>query len=192
VGFFNWAAPVFHRFADRWDDAGVEEIAGWLAPFVHADGAVLDVGGGTGALAARLSSALGARVTVLDPTPQMLAYVPVGGMTDAVLGTAEELPFADDSFDALIVTDAFHHFSDQPAAAREFSRVVRRGGGVVVVELDPSGLIMRGIVMAEKLLGEPGAFFEPEQLCTFMSEHGIEGSCTRMRGAAYRFVGRVS
>jgi demethylmenaquinone methyltransferase/2-methoxy-6-polyprenyl-1,4-benzoquinol methylase len=195
MGFFNWAAPMFGHFADRWSPSDIEQIAGWLRPHLPQDCrdacSILDVGGGTGALALRLHEALGANVTVLDPTPQMLRYIPAEGPVHCVLGTAESMPFDDDAFDAVVVTDAFHHFRDQPGAVREFRRVVRPGGGVLVVELDPSGVVMRVIVLAEKLLGEPGAFFTPSQMCGFMSEHGIEGSCSPVRGVSYRFLGEV-
>lgn len=192
MGLFNWAAPIFGHFADRWDDSGIRDIADWLRPFVKDGGALLDVGGGTGALATRLAAALSADVTVLDPTPQMLSYVPDDRRVAAVQASAESIPFGDSAFDAVIVTDAFHHFRDQAGAVAEFHRVVRAGGGVVVIDLDPKGIVMRLVVLGEKLLGEPGAFFEPEQMCAFMSEHGITGTCTRMRGASYRYVGRVS
>lgn len=191
MGFFNWAAPMFGHFADRWSPESIDEIVGWLRPFLAEECRVLDVGGGTGALARRLHEAVGAHVTVLDPTPEMLRYIPADGPVRGVLGTAEAMPFQSDAFDALVVTDAFHHFRDQPAAVDEFRRVVRPGGGVLVVELDPTGVLMRMIVVGEKLLGEPGAFFAPGELCAFMSEHGIQGQCARVRGVSYRFVGTV-
>jgi demethylmenaquinone methyltransferase/2-methoxy-6-polyprenyl-1,4-benzoquinol methylase len=195
MGVFNWAAPIFGHYADRWDDEGLQQIAGWLAPYFPGDCPdgcrILDVGGGTGALARRLHDTLRAEVTVLDPTPEMLSYVPADGSVEAVHGMAEAMPFADDSFDAIVVTDAFHHFRDQPGAVREFCRVVRSGGGVLVVELAPRGLVMRTIVLAEKIVGEPGAFFTPEQMCAFMAEHGIVGECAWIRGVTYRFTGHV-
>lgn len=195
MGMFNWAAPLFGHFADRWSPESIREVAGWLEPFIDAgcpEGcSILDVGGGTGALGRRLHEVTGARVTVLDPTPQMLRYIPENSGVTGVLGTAEAMPFENDSFDALIVTDAFHHFRDQPGAVKEFCRVVRPGGGVVVVELDPRGLVMRTVVIAEKLLGEPGAFFAPDEMCTFMARNGIEGECTPVKGVSYRFVGEV-
>jgi demethylmenaquinone methyltransferase/2-methoxy-6-polyprenyl-1,4-benzoquinol methylase len=129
---------------------------------------------------------------VLDPTPQMLSYIPEGSPVVAVHGVAEAMPFSEDAFDAVIVTDAFHHFRDQPGAVREFGRVVRPGGGVLVLELDPTGVAMRTIAFAERVLGEPGAFLTPAQMCAFMAENGIEGECTRTRGVSYRFVGRVT
>lgn len=191
MGFFNWAAPIFGHFADRWSPEEIEDIADWLRPSVSEGGTLLDVGGGTGALAGKLARALQAQVTVLDPTAEMLRYVPGDGPVRAVQGTAEAMPFADGSFDALIVTDAFHHFRDQPGAVCEFARVVRPGGLVVVVELDPRGLVMRLIVLGERLLGEPGAFFEPDRLCAFMAQHGIAGTCERLRGVSYRYSGIV-
>ncbi|MDP2182681.1 MAG: class I SAM-dependent methyltransferase [Actinomycetota bacterium] len=191
MGFFNWAAPAFNRLADRWSPDDVDTIAEWLRPFVPRGGRLIDIGGGTGALAAKLSHTLDAEVIVLDPTPEMIRYVPTEPLVHAVLGSAEDMPLDDAFADAVIVSDAFHHFHDQEGAAREFSRVVRPGGGVVVLELDPSGLVMRIIVAVEKLLGEPGAFFTPEGMCAFMAEAGIDGECTRERGASYRFVGRV-
>jgi len=191
MGLFNWSAPLFNHFADRWSPDSIDEIVGWLSPFLDGERRVLDVGGGTGALARRLHTAAGVEVTVLDPTPEMLRFIPQDGPVRGVLGTAEDMPFDDASFDALIVTDAFHHFRDQDAAVAEFRRVVRPGGGVVVVELDPSGAVMRVIAWGERLLGEPGAFFRPGEMCEYMAARGIDGTCTPMRGAAYRFVGSV-
>jgi demethylmenaquinone methyltransferase/2-methoxy-6-polyprenyl-1,4-benzoquinol methylase len=101
------------------------------------------------------------------------------------------MPFESRSFDALVVTDAFHHFRDQPGAVREFTRVVRPGGRVLVMELDPRGWVMRGIVLAEKLVGEPGAFFTPEEMCAFMAQQGMSGTCEPLRLASYRYIGTV-
>lgn len=192
MGVFNWAAPAFNWLADRWSPESVDEIAGWLRPYAPPGGHLLDVGGGTGALALKLSRALDASVTVVDPTPEMIRYVPDEHRVATVLGSAEALPFEDGSADAILVSDAFHHFRDQPAAAAEFERVLRPGGGIVVLELDPTGPFMRALVAAEKLFGEPGAFFTPEEMCAFWRERGIEGTCERIKGPSYRFTGTVA
>jgi SAM-dependent methyltransferase len=192
MGFFNWAAPAFNRLADRWSPSDIEQISGWLRSYVPEGGHLLDVGGGTGALAVRLQTSLRCEVTVLDPTPEMLRYIPDTEPVHAVVGRAEKMPFADDSFDGVVVTDAFHHFRDQRGAVDEFARVVRAGGCVLIVDLDPEPWTMKVIIFAEKLLGEPGAFFSARDLCAFMAEHGIPGECAPLKGPSYRFLGVVA
>jgi demethylmenaquinone methyltransferase/2-methoxy-6-polyprenyl-1,4-benzoquinol methylase len=191
MGFFNWAAPAFNRLADRWSPDDIETIASWLRPYVEPGGSLIDIGGGTGALALKLAEALEADVIVLDPAQEMIRYVPDHGSVTTVVGSAEDMPFEDDSADAVIVSDAFHHFRDQVGAANEMARVVRSGGGVVILELEPRGFLMRTIVVIEKILGEPGAFFTMEGMCEFFEDHAIDGSCHHISGPSYRFTGTV-
>ena len=189
--FFAWSAPIFHRVLDRrWTAADVSAIAARLEPYVPPGGALLDVGGGTGALASRLAGALHAQVTILDPSPEMLAYVPDHPALRATAGAAESMPYSDDSFDAVLVSDAFHHFRDQDRAVREMARVVRPGGGVLMLELDPRGWTS-ALVLAERLVGEPATFFEPEHLCTFLAARGLLGECRGEGGSSYSFLGTV-
>jgi ubiquinone/menaquinone biosynthesis C-methylase UbiE len=51
-------------------------------------------------------------------------------------GPAERLPFEDGSLDAVVTTSAFHFF-DQPAAMREFHRVLAPGGLAAVATIVP-------------------------------------------------------
>jgi SAM-dependent methyltransferase len=81
----------------------------------------LDVATGGGHVARRLREA-GAAVVTLDPSP---------GMQPDVIARAEDLPFADGSFDVVVTRIAAHHFADVRAAVREMARVSR---SLVVVE----------------------------------------------------------
>lgn len=191
MGFFNWAAPLVRRFGDRFTADDTATIADWLRPAVGPDGHLMDVGGGAGQLAVLLANALDAHVTVLDPTAEMLSHVPEGQRVTALHGSAEAIPLPDDTFDAIVVTDAFHHFRDQSAAVGEFARVVRDGGLILVLDLDPRPLSMRLIRWGEMLLGEPGAFMTPDEMCAFMAQHGISGECEPLRKSDYRFLGTV-
>ena len=76
---------------------------------------VLDVATGGGHVARRLREA-GATVVTVDPAP---------GMGADTTATAENLPFADASFDAVACRLAAHHFADALAAVREMARVSR-------------------------------------------------------------------
>jgi ubiquinone/menaquinone biosynthesis C-methylase UbiE len=191
MGLFNWSAPLFKHFADRWSDEEIAVISDVLRPYVGPGARLLDVGGGTGALARRLQTRLGAEITILDPTPEMLSHVPVGEHIRAVLGKAEAIPFEAATFDAVIVTDAFHHFEDQSRALHEFARVMRPGGAVVILEFDPRNTVIRLIRLFELMLGEPGTFVTPEELGDMMAEHGFVGRCVSKNSASYRFVGTV-
>jgi SAM-dependent methyltransferase len=81
----------------------------------------LDVATGGGHVARRLREE-GFDVTTLDPAP---------GMRADVLASAEDIPFADGSFDTVATRIAPHHFSDIRAAIEEMARVARR---VVLIE----------------------------------------------------------
>lgn len=190
MSFFGRLAPVFGHFGDRWRPETTAMFAGWLRPFVPEGGRLLDLGGGTGALAVHMAEELHCHVTVLDITPEMLAYLPGRADVTGVVGSAERMPFDNDSFDAVMVSDAFHHFRDQDGAVREMQRVVRCGGGVLVLEYDRRRM-MRLVVMAEKAFGEPGSFFAPDEMCAFMAERGIDGECESINATSYRFVGSV-
>jgi SAM-dependent methyltransferase len=75
----------------------------------------LDVASGGGHAARRLREA-GFAVVTVDPAP---------GMRADVLSHAEQLPFADESFDVVVSRIAPHHFANVSAAVMEMKRVSR-------------------------------------------------------------------
>ena len=81
----------------------------------------LDVATGGGHVARRLREE-GAKVVTLDPSP---------GMQADVVARAEDIPFADGSFDVVVSRIAPHHFADVRAAVAEMARVSNR---LVVIE----------------------------------------------------------
>lgn len=93
---------------------------------------VLDLAAGTGRMTRELAAS-GAAVTAVEPSEAMGAVF-AAGLPDVPLriGTAERIPLPDGSFDAVVVAQAFHWF-DGPAALREIARVLRPGGGLVVL-----------------------------------------------------------
>lgn len=101
---------------------------------------VLDVATGTG-LVARELSGKNLRVVGLDQSPSMIgrgvAAVRSAGLEDRirfVLGQAQSLPFADESFDALTFTYLLRYVDDPAATLRELARVVRPGGVMASLE----------------------------------------------------------
>lgn len=94
---------------------------------------VLDAGCGTGGLLRRLRAAQPAwALTGLDFSPIAceLARERTGG--EIVQGSIAALPFADATFDAVVSCDVVCQVTDPAQAAREFHRVLRPGGTVVL------------------------------------------------------------
>jgi SAM-dependent methyltransferase len=88
---------------------------------------VLDLGAGTGKLTATLA-AMGAEVTAVEPDSAMLAELR-RGLPDvrALPGSAEAIPLADASVDAVLAGNAMHWF-DMAVAGPEIARVLVSGG----------------------------------------------------------------
>jgi ubiquinone/menaquinone biosynthesis C-methylase UbiE len=188
MSFFSWAAPLFKLSRHRWSERDFRTLAEHLRPYVPPGGLLLDLGGGTGDLGLGVGSVLGAEVVVADVTPEMLRRVSPDPSISVRLTAAEALPFSDGYFDALLCSDAFHHFRDQDAAAGEMARVVKPGGGVLIFEFRRAGF-GRFLVVAERLLGEPGAFMEPRQLQELLAGWGIVGTISNEGVLTYDFVG---
>lgn len=93
---------------------------------------VLNVGAGTGSY-----EPTDRDVTAVEPSVEMIAQR-LPGSAPVVQASAEELPFADDSFDAAMAVLAVHHWADREAGLREMLRVARRR--LVVVAFDPEAL----------------------------------------------------
>lgn len=93
---------------------------------------VADVAAGTGKLT-RLLVPTGAELLAVEPVPGMRATFH-GLLPDVaiVAGTAEALPFAAASFDAITVAQAWHWFDHERASA-EAARVLRSGGRLGLV-----------------------------------------------------------
>lgn len=93
---------------------------------------VLDLGAGTGMLATPFARA-GFAVTGVEPLPELRAALAgLLGPEHALEGTAEAIPLADGAVAAAASGDAFHWF-DGDAAATELHRVLRPGGGVLLI-----------------------------------------------------------
>ncbi len=136
--FWSVAAPLYDRPGlQRWvyQPAQDEVIALLRRRGVRR---VADIACGTGILASRIHSEIGPdEVSGVDMSDGMLEQARARSVHVRWLrAPAEQLPFEDGSLDAVVSTSAFHFF-DQPAAMREFHRVLAPGGLAVVATISP-------------------------------------------------------
>ncbi len=96
---------------------------------------VLDLGCGTGALAACLLDAIpGCSLAGVDLSPRMVevARARLRDRAEVLLGDAERLPFHDAAFDVVVCNDSFHHYPDPERAVFQAWRVLATGGALVL------------------------------------------------------------
>jgi 2-polyprenyl-6-hydroxyphenyl methylase / 3-demethylubiquinone-9 3-methyltransferase len=149
---------------------------------------VLDVGCGGGLLSEQFA-ALGVRVTGVDPSAESLetarAHARESGFDiEYVQGVAEQLPFADQTFDAVYCCDVLEHVDDVPATLREIARVLRSGGAflydtinrtfrsqLLVIKLSQE---WRATRWAEPDTHDWNRFIRPDELERGLSAVGLE------------------
>jgi ubiquinone/menaquinone biosynthesis C-methylase UbiE len=150
-------------------------------------GRVLDVGCGTGLLAGRIGRELAsADVVGCDFSRGMLEKARANAPGASLArGSALALPFREHSFEAVVSTEAFHWFPDQPAALREFHRVLAPGGRLLVSLIHPhlESLSQAGDRMM-RMIGEPAHWPTRQAMRRQVEEAGF-------RVASQRFVLRL-
>lgn len=139
---YDRIAPSYDR---RFADGGLGGVAAALSSLAetHAGGRILEVGCGTGHWLAGLSPAPG-HLVGLDLSAGMLAQAQRRGRwLHLTRGSADRLPFPDVCFDLVYCVNALHHFQQQCAFVSEARRLLRPGGALAVVGMDPRTLLRR-------------------------------------------------
>lgn len=134
------ASAPFNRVADRYDetrggDARGAHLAAEVAQWLTA-GLVLEVGVGTGVVAAALRD-LGYEVIGVDLSPAMLAHARTRLGPRIAVGDALALPVASSAVENVLFVAALHVIGDVPGAVDEAARVLRPGGRLVVIHDRP-------------------------------------------------------
>jgi ubiquinone/menaquinone biosynthesis C-methylase UbiE len=146
-----WARDVAHfgHWAPRYERSLLQRV--FLTPIqtatiaeigreVSQPQAILDIGCGTGVLLRHLAGSYPlARLVGVDAAAGMIrqaqAAVPNGLSLSFAEARAEQLPFADGTFDLVVSTMSFHHWADQQLGLHEVRRVLGAEGCFVLTDV---------------------------------------------------------
>ncbi len=155
-GYDRWA-PYY----DDYDNAVIALERPIVARLIGPDpgDTIADIGCGTGRHALPLARA-GARVTGVDFSRGMLQELrrkrPPATLTLIEHDLRAGVPLADDAFDLVLCSLVLEHLEDLAGALREFARVARPGGRVVIADLHPE-MFRRGLHARFRVGGNRGA-----------------------------------
>ncbi|HET97599.1 MAG TPA: class I SAM-dependent methyltransferase [Desulfurivibrio alkaliphilus] len=166
------AFETHHQRYEQWfethEAAYISELLA-LRPFVPWEGRGIEIGVGSG----RFAAPLGVQVGV-DPSPAMLVYAAARGI-EVVEGTAENLPFAEGSFDhALSVTSIC--FVDSPARMlAEARRVLKPGGRLVIGFVDRESDLGQNYLahQAENVFYRDATFYSADEVARLLLDAGF-------------------
>ena len=101
---------------------------------------LLDLGCGTGALTEMIAREFPeAKLAGLDLSDKMIAKAQEKRITNCefMVGDGEQLPYSDNSFEALICVLSIHHHPNSNQTLAEMQRVLKPGGTLIICEMDP-------------------------------------------------------
>jgi SAM-dependent methyltransferase len=108
---------------------------------IEAGQRVLDVGCGTGGFSREIAETTGAAVVGIDVSPDFVEHAAglagPRGLLEWVVGEADTLPFADRSFDRILLSLVLHQLDEPERAVAEASRVLADQGLVIVRTIAP-------------------------------------------------------
>jgi ubiquinone/menaquinone biosynthesis C-methylase UbiE len=174
-----------------WQSFTRRVVLPWAMQSIHPHGALLELGGGSGAMAQetlRRFPDLRLTVTDIDPAMVTAARRRLGQTANAAVEEADmtDLPFADESFDVVASYLMLHHVINWKQAVSEAARVLRPGGILIGYDLADTRLA-EWIHWADR---SPHQLIASEKFAPALTEAGLDA--VNVRQALGRHVVRFA
>ena len=172
VDHFSMLAPVYDRLIPPPGPAALSTLLA-LTPECE----LLDAAGGTGRVSGTFVTAV-RRIVVCDASARMLKEARRKGL-ETVQTEVETLPFADATFDRVLLVDALHHLRNQRMALAELLRVLKPSGRMVIEEPDIRRPLVKLVAFLERASLMRSHFVRPEKIVAQVVEMNGDAAIVR-------------
>lgn len=174
----NYSKKISHAYTKGFDHSmlGVAQKArNYMASQIHGADSIIDVGCASGKTAATMQANGASDVWGLDPSPYLLQHASaLYPEIKFIQGIGEDMPFADNRFDAITCCFLFHEIPPRHAKQilKEFHRILKPGGMLCICEPSPEQMSGVSFWTLWKKYGWRGPYFRI--LAGFVFEPFIE------------------
>lgn len=185
-GFWNRWAGIYDRFM-RSDEALYNQIASEMKQSLSRDMQVLELACGTGLLSVRIAGSVKS-LEATDFSPEMIAEAKKKAHSARLhfsVQDATSLPYANDTFDAVLIANALHIMPEPERALSEIRRVLKPGGRLYA----PTFVHGQGVGyrLRVKLMEAVGfkvySKWSAEELARFIEENGFSTIQMKVMGS---------
>lgn len=175
---FGLLAPWYDRMISYNDH---EELINWAE--LPVQGYLLDVGGGTGRVAARLIDFIDG-LEIVDVSHRMLKISKEKGLS-GTCALGESLPYPQVTFSRILIVDALHHCLEQQAVLADAWRVLAPGGIMIIVEPDYEQLSGKLIRLFEKMIMMDSHFLTDEEIFSLLIKFSNDVVIKHLKGNSW-------
>ncbi|MEE4195660.1 MAG: class I SAM-dependent methyltransferase [Anaerolineae bacterium] len=135
---------------------------------LHGTERLLDAGGGTGRITQVIAPHT-RETLIADLSLPMLKQAREKRFAALTNTSTVALPFANSTFDRILVVDALHHFPDQSGTLTELWRVLKPGGRIVIEEPNIHKFGVKLVALGEKVALMGSHFNTPETIAEMLT-----------------------